>query len=32
MGHSDLNTTMKYMHVLKRVPVGVISPADQLQL
>jgi integron integrase len=30
MGHSDLNTTMIYTHVLKRGPLGVISPADHL--
>jgi site-specific recombinase XerD len=30
MEHSDLNTTMIYTHVLKRGPMGVISPADQL--
>ena len=30
MGHSDLNTTMIYTHVLKRGPMGVISPADHL--
>jgi site-specific recombinase XerD len=30
MGHSDLNTTMIYTHVLKRGPMGVISPADLL--
>ena len=30
MGHSDLNTTMIYTHVLKRGSTGVISPADQL--
>jgi hypothetical protein len=30
MGHSDLNTTMIYTHMLKRGPMGVISPADQL--
>ena len=30
MGHSDLNTTMIYIHVLKRGPMGVISPPDQL--
>ena len=28
MGHADLNTTMIYTHVLKRGPLGVISPAD----
>jgi integrase len=27
-GHSDLNTRMIYTHVLKRGPLGVISPAD----
>jgi integrase len=30
MDNSDLNTTMIYTHVLKRGPMGVISPADQL--
>ena len=30
MGHSDLNTTMIYTHVLKRGPMGVISPVDLL--
>ncbi len=30
MGHSDLITTMSYTHVLKRGPLGVISPADQM--
>jgi site-specific recombinase XerC len=30
MGHSDLNTTMIYTHVLKRGPMGVISPANLL--
>jgi len=30
MGHSDLNTTMIYTHVLKRGPMGVISPAVRL--
>lgn len=30
MGHSDLNTTMIYTHVLKRGPMGAISPPDQL--
>jgi hypothetical protein len=31
MGHSDLDTTMIYTHVLKRGPMGVISPADLLR-
>jgi site-specific recombinase XerD len=30
MGPSDLNTTMIYTHVLKRGPMGVISPVDLL--
>ena len=30
MGHSDLNTTMINTHVLKRGPMGVISPADHM--
>jgi len=30
MGHSDLNTTMIYAHVLRRGPMGVISPPDLL--
>ena len=30
MGHSDLNTTLIYTHVLKRGPLGVNSPADQM--
>ncbi len=30
LGLSDLNTTMVYTHVLKRGPMGVISPADLL--
>jgi integron integrase len=28
LGHSELNTTMIHAHVLKRGPMGVISPAD----
>ena len=28
IGHSDLNTTMIDTHVLKRGPMGVISPAN----
>lgn len=30
LGHSGLNTTMIYTHVLNRGPMGVISPADLL--
>ncbi len=30
MAHWDLNTTMIDTHVLKRGPLGVISPADPL--
>ena len=30
LGHSDLNPTMIYTHVLKRGPMGAISPADRL--
>ena len=30
MGNSDPNTTMLYTHVLKRGPMGVISPANLL--
>ena len=28
MRYSDLNTTMIYTHVLRRWPMGVISPVD----
>jgi site-specific recombinase XerD len=28
MGEPDLNTTMIYPHVIKRGPMGAISPAD----
>jgi integron integrase len=28
LGHSDLNTTMRYTHVLKRGALGVVSPLD----
>ena len=30
MGHSDLNTAMIHTHVLKRCPLGIITPADQM--
>ena len=30
MGHSDLNATMSYTHVLKCGPLDVISPVDQM--
>jgi site-specific recombinase XerD len=29
MGHQDLNTKMIFTHVLKRGPMGVLSPAEQ---
>lgn len=28
LGHADLNTTMRYTHVLKRGALGVVSPLD----
>ena len=30
IGYSELNTTMIYTHVLKRSPMGIISPVDLL--
>ena len=32
LGHSNVNTTMIYTHVLNRGPAGVRSPADQMFL
>ncbi len=30
MGHKDIRTTMKYIHILDRGPLGVRSPLDRL--
>jgi site-specific recombinase XerD len=30
LGHSDVSTSMVYIHVLNRGPLGVRSPADKL--
>lgn len=30
MGHKDIRTTMKYIHVVDRGPLGVMSPLDRL--
>ena len=30
MGHRDIRTTMKYIHVVDKGPMGVVSPLDRL--
>jgi len=30
LGHSDVRTTRIYTHVLKKGPLGVVSPLDPL--
>ena len=30
LGHADVSTTMIYLHVLNRGPLGVRSPVDRL--
>ena len=32
LGHSDVRTTMIYIHVLNRGPMGVVSPLDRLPM